>query len=128
MEMIPHNPLLKLENDCLRKEFRRVNQRTKTISTDQFYEMVKDFPQWIRRPCICAWCAGMRQGEVISLKWQSVDLVERLIRIQASGTKETDNKTIGIEQELFDVLIEIQTERGGCKPDASQMILFSFHP
>ena len=31
--------------------------------------------------------------------------------------KEGDNKTPGIEQELYDALIEIQTERGDCRPD-----------
>ncbi len=32
--------------------------------------------------------------------------VERLIRLQANDTKETDNKTIGIEQDVYDILIE----------------------
>jgi integrase len=117
MEIIPSNPILRLENDRIKKEFRRVNKRTKTFSADQFWSMVKDFPQWIRRPCICAWSTGMRQGEIISLKWHNVNLVDRLIIIQPSGDKEADIKTIGIEQDLYDVLIEIQTERGGCKAD-----------
>jgi integrase len=51
----------------------------------------------------------MRKGEILMLKWEHVNLVERRIRLQAEDTKETDNKTIGIEQDLYDILIEVQT-------------------
>ncbi len=117
MELIPRNPIMNLENARIKKEFRRVNKRTQTFSAEQFWGMVKDFPQWMHRPCVCGWCTGMRLGEVISLQWRDVNLVDRLIIRQATDDKESDVKTIGIEQDLYDVLIEIQVERGGCRAE-----------
>jgi integrase len=58
----------------------------------------------------------MRLDEILSLTWNKVNLIERLIDLGADDTKEGDVKKAGIEQELYDVLIEIQTERGTYKP------------
>jgi len=66
---------------------------------------------------ICAWCSGMREDEILNLRWKQVNLIERLMDLQAEETKEADNKSPGIEQELYDVLIEIQTERKTSNPE-----------
>jgi integrase len=117
LEILKENPLNGLINKALRKEFRRVNKRSTTITVEEFWSLIKDFPRWMKRVCICAWCTGMREDEILGLTWKKVNLVERLIELQATDTKEADKKTAGIEQELYDVLIEIQTERGDCRPD-----------
>lgn len=117
LEILSQNPLNGLINKALRKEFKRVNKRSTTISAEEFWILIKAFPKWMRPVCICAWCTGMRLEEILDLTWKKIDLVERLIHLQADETKESDNKTPGIEQELYDVLIEIQTEHGNCKPD-----------
>jgi integrase len=117
LEILSQNPLKGLMNKALRKEFRRVKKRTKTINADEFWVLVRDFPKWLQRVCVCAWCTGMRLEEILSLTWNKVNLVERLIDLGADDTKEGDVKKAGIEQDLYDVLIEIQTERGTYKPD-----------
>jgi integrase len=116
LEILSQNPLKGLMNKALRKEFRRVKKRTKTINADEFWILVRDFPKWIQRVCVCAWFTGMRLDEILSLTWNKVNLIERLIDLGADDTKEGDVKKAGIEQELYDVLIEIQTERGTYKP------------
>lgn len=125
LEILSQNPLVGLINKVLRKEFKRINKRTKTISVDEFWRLVKDFPMWLKRVIICAWCSGMREDEILNLQWRQVNLVERLIDLQADETKEADNKCLGIEQELYDVLIEIQIERGACQPD--DFVFLSVH-
>lgn len=117
LEVISQNPLVGLINKALRKEFKRINKRTRTVSVDEFWRLVKDFPTWLKRVIICAWCSGMREDEILNLKWGQVDLVERLMDLQASETKEADNKSPGIEQDLYDVLLEIQIERKTSNPD-----------
>jgi len=117
LEILSQNPLTGLINQALRKEFRRVKKRTKTINTDEFWALIRDFPKWMRRVCIGAWCTGWREEELLSLKWKKLNLVERLIDLEADETKEGDAKKAGIEQEFFDVLIEIQTERVPYNPD-----------
>lgn len=115
--IITNNPLKYLENKTLRKQFKKVNKRTKVISQEEFWHLEKCLPEWLRRVCVCTWTTGMRVGEVINLKWQNVNLVQRLIKLDSDETKEGDHKTIGIEQELYGLLILIQTERINIKPD-----------
>ncbi|MBD3393351.1 MAG: tyrosine-type recombinase/integrase [Chitinivibrionales bacterium] len=116
-EFIPENPLRYLVNADLRRRFKRVTKRTKTITQEQFWSLEESLPLWLRRVCVCAWSTGMRAGEVINLKWGDVNLVQRLIRFTAMDTKEGAQKTVGIEQDLYEVLIEIQTESPACVPD-----------
>jgi integrase len=114
-EIIGSNPLQHLMNAALKKEFRRVKKRKKTISMEEFQLLIHDFPLWLNRVCMCAWYTGMRLSEILDLTWDKVDLVDRLIRLEADDTKEIDQKTLGIEQELYELLIEIQLE-GDSRP------------
>ena len=47
---------------------------------------------------------GMRRGEILSLTWDKVDLKDRLIRLEASDTKDKEPRTIPICEELHEVL------------------------
>ena len=34
-----------------------------------------------------AYCTGMRRGEIVSLRWENVDLLNRLVRLNAGEIK-----------------------------------------
>lgn len=49
---------------------------------------------------ICALDTGMRRGEIISLQWKHVDLIGRLIRIEAFNTKTMRARTVPMTERL----------------------------
>lgn len=49
---------------------------------------------------ICALDTGMRRGEIISLKWKQVDLIGRLIHIEAFNTKTMRARTLPMTERL----------------------------
>ena len=51
-----------------------------------------------------AYCTGMRRGEIVSLRWQNVDLLNRLVRLNAGETKNGDGRIIPLGDELLESL------------------------
>jgi integrase len=103
-DLIHQNPI---DGVNFKKEFKRITRRNVVIESEQFWKLVDKFPSqpaYLRQVCIAAWCTGMREGEIINLKWHDVDLQNGLIRLGADQTKESDIKTIGIESELKEIL------------------------
>ena len=47
---------------------------------------------------------GCRRGEILSLKWQQVNLIDRKIQLQAGETKSGDARTIPLVTELYELL------------------------
>ena len=50
---------------------------------------------------------GMREGEILNLTWDRVDLTDRLIRLTAEMTKEGRAKTVPISKTLRSVLMQL---------------------
>jgi integrase len=63
------------------------------LSKDEFECLLKAInDSHFRDLCICAVTTGMRQGELISLRWSDMDLGNRLIKVQNSEVLTTKNK------------------------------------
>ncbi len=115
--LISENPLKYLQNKTLRDEFKRVNRRTTIISDENFWSFIEKLPEYMANVCIAAYCTGMRVGEILELRFQDIDLTQRLIRLSSKQTKERYHKTIGIEEELYQVILSIKDKRENIKPD-----------
>ena len=50
---------------------------------------------------------GMRRGEIASLTWSKVDMNKRLIKLEASDTKDNEPRIIPICDRLYEILREI---------------------
>jgi integrase len=96
---------------------RRSDCIKKIISKTDFRRLMKHAPKWLGRVCICSWCTGLRKTEILSLQWKEVNLSERLIVLDPSKIMGEGVRLVGIEGEILDVLIEIQTENGRPSPD-----------
>lgn len=59
-----------------------------------------------------AYYTGMRRGEIFSLHWEDVDLDNRMIKIRAENTKTSQTRDIPINDALFEVLSNWQTQNG----------------
>jgi len=51
-----------------------------------------------------AYWTGMRNGEILGLRWNRVDMKERLIRLKPEDAKTGQPRTIPIGTALFEVL------------------------
>jgi integrase len=68
----------------------------------------------LRPVVICALDTGMRRGEILSLRWENVDLEKRTINIKAMNTKTLRARAVPISDRLAQELIQIRkvnTER-----------------
>jgi integrase len=54
----------------------------------------------LRAIIICALDTGMRQGEILKLKWSDVDLISGLITVRAFNTKTMKERTVSITSRL----------------------------
>lgn len=112
MGYISDNPLKYVLTSDLKKKLQKVNKRDLVIDHEDFWALEKKLPLFLRNFCICIWSTGMRVGEVAELKWKHVDFKKRLFRLDRERTKEGDYKKIGINNELFDILIILkETQR-----------------
>ncbi len=70
----------------------------------QFRALMSHLPEHLR-PLVClAFFTGMRRGELLSLKWSQVNLVEGTIRLSAADTKTRQARTIPVAVEPLAML------------------------
>jgi len=110
---------LALDNDViggdLLKPFRKLkgllrkgaNARDRVLTLAEYqglYDRLKDH----LKPLVAAgWWSGMRQGELLKLTWDKVELSKRMIYLNAEDTKERKKKTVPIARPLRDILLTL---------------------
>ena len=90
---IPHIPML--EENNVRKGF---------FEHDEYLRMKQALPEEVRPLLIFAYYTGSRKGEILSLRWDQVDLAERLVRLHPGTTKNDEPRVIPIDGELYEML------------------------
>jgi integrase len=73
-----------------------------TSKEEQFLLSAATNPFWLRSMLLVALHTGMRQGEILGLKWQNVDLKRRMVRVVKS--KNGEKRGIPMSDTLFGVL------------------------
>jgi integrase len=63
------------------------NTRERIFSPDELQRLYAVSPRWLENIIRFAVGTGCRQGEILSLTWDQVDLAERLIKLNSSQTK-----------------------------------------
>ncbi len=58
------------------------NIRVKFLNPGQFENLLSACPEWLRPIVIIARHTGMRRGNILSLKWEEVDLQGRIINLE----------------------------------------------
>jgi len=114
---------LALDNDQiggdLLKPFRKLrgllrkgaNARKKVLTLAEYQGLYGSLKSHLKPVAAAAWWSGMRQGEILKLTWDKVDLNKRLIRLKAEDTKEGWPKVVPIARPLRDILLTL-TGRG----------------
>ena len=55
------------------------NVRKGFIEHEAYTQLLAALPEYLRPVVTMAYCTGMRRGEIVSLRWQNVDLLNRLV-------------------------------------------------
>ncbi len=79
------------------------------LSPDQFDRLIKELPIHLKPIVATAYYTGMRRGEILNLTWESVDLSNKIITLEASETKDREKRIIPICVELHQLLKSIPT-------------------
>ena len=66
---------------------REHNERDRVLSADEFGQVHDAAKAWLKPMLLIAYHAGMRQGEIRSLRWDQIDLKAGLIRLKSLDTK-----------------------------------------
>jgi integrase len=86
------------------------NVRTGFFEYSQFVALRDALPDYFKGPATFAYYTGWRKREILSLKWNQVDLNARSARLDPGTTKSREGRVIILEGELLEAIKE-QWER-----------------
>lgn len=87
------------------------NIRTGYFERHEFEALRTALPAHLRPVVTLAYYTGMRRGEILSLQWKQVDLVERKVTLEAGKTKNDDSRLVYMNEELYRTLAFLKAER-----------------
>ena len=82
---------------------RNTNARKKILTIEQFNRLMDYLPKHTREILVTGFYTGMRLGEILNLTWDRVDLKMRVIRLEATDTKDREPRNIPIYDKLYKV-------------------------
>jgi integrase len=68
-------------------------------------------PAYLRLPFAIGYFTGMRESEILGLKWNQVDFLSGAIRLQAGETKNDEGREVPITPQLHALLEEQYAKR-----------------
>ena len=80
------------------------------FTEQELAEILQASPIWLRRIITMAQGTGMRQNEIIQLKWDSVDLDRGFVRLKAKETKTRQARSVKLVPNVIEMLQEIPRE------------------
>jgi integrase len=91
---------------------------------EQYESLFTALPDYLRLPLALGYYTGMREGEILGLRWTQVDFISGVIRLRAGETKNDEAREIPIVSQLRGLLKEQYAEREpGC-----EYVCFRFEP
>ena len=97
-EWVKENPVNKIKKD------RENNQRDKWLSEEEERRLLENSPEWLREIILFDLHTGLRQDELLSLTWDRVNFLRRVIIIQKS--KNGKPRTIPLTSVAMGILEE----------------------
>jgi len=87
-ELLDVSPMVRM------KLFRENNARDRVLSADEFERLLAELPEAYRPLCLVAHETGMRQGELVNLTWDRVDLTKGFISLRPEDTKTSEGRRV----------------------------------
>jgi len=95
LQLLPHFPMLK--EAAPRKGF---------LERNEYERLLAALPGYLRLPLAVGYFTGMREGEILGLKWDQVKFLTGTIELRAGETKNDDAREIPIIPQLRALLVE----------------------
>ncbi len=86
------------------KALKENNVRTRILSPEEYDRLVSCCPPHTAQIVKMAYYTGMRQGEILKLMWDRVDLKDGFIHLKPEDTKTDEGRSIPLSQELIEML------------------------
>lgn len=83
---------------------RNANARDRILSPDEYKSLIQKAAKHLRGILATGYYTGMREGEILNLTIDRVNLRNRVIRLEASDTKDKEPRNVPICDELYEVL------------------------
>jgi integrase len=83
---------------------RSANVRKGFIEQAGYARLLAALPDYMKPLVAMAYNTGMRRGELVSLKWEQVDLLNRQVRLNAGETKNGEGRVIPLGDGLVEAL------------------------
>ncbi len=90
--------------------------RTGFLEHEQFKRLMGFLPEWLRPLTSLAFHSAMRRGELLSLRWSQVDLVEGTISLSGADTKTGEPRTVPVAEEPLAMLRTLKVLRDQLDP------------
>ena len=82
---------------------------------NQYEALRAALPDYLRLPLDIGYHTAMREGEILSLRWEQIDFLANTINLRAGETKNDEARIVPIVPQLRTLLTEQRTRRqGGC--------------
>ena len=86
---------------------RNSNARDRIISKEELEAILHHAKPHLKAILVTGFYSGMRSGEILSLTWDKVNMEKRIIKLEASDTKDREPREIPIGDDLYRILRDI---------------------
>jgi integrase len=80
------------------------NIRQGFFEQDEFEEVLKHLPDYLKDVVRFAYLSGWRKGEIAQLQWSDVDRKARVIRLRPDISKTDDGRILVLDEELWELI------------------------
>jgi integrase len=81
------------------------NERDRILSREEYDRLCLFSPTYLKPIVKVAYQTGMRQGEILNLVWERVDLKEKFIRLRPEDTKTNEARLVPLNKELVEMFL-----------------------
>ena len=86
------------------KALKENNVRNRILSDDEYHRLIAQCPPHTARVVKMAYYTAMRQGEILGLQWDRVDLKEGVVRLRPEDTKTNEGRVVPLHPELLEMI------------------------
>src|SRR5216684_2090164 len=83
---------------------RECNVRNGFFEHDEYLALQRELPEYLKPVLTFGYFTGAREGEILSLKWDQVDLDQHTVYLEPRSTKNDQPRTIPLACELLEAL------------------------